>query len=395
VSPTSLTKQRVYSVSDRFRNFNPDGREIDHGGERDTSYLVETTFTTEHGLLVESGAHLQWLSASGRTVTFGGRGFGVPFERDFSGSASRQAAYAQVRWQPLKNVTITPGGRVDRWTLTDQTLFSPWLQGEMGLPRSFVIAAGTGIYRQAPDLDQVLGPRGLRTLTAERAWHADAGIGQRFGDYRWQATVYNREERNVLFMIENEPRIFEGFYEPQSFLSPWENRLRGRSRGFELFLHRRSVNGLSGWLGYSYANTQYTDIQYGTSFVGDFDQRHTFNAYGSYRLSDRTSVSARFRYGSNTPLIGYYYKESTGLYFLGDERNTTRLPTYSRLDLRANRMFQVAQGRLTLFVEVVNLYNRRNLRAHSSFVDPFTLLVDGVTEKLFPIIPSVGMTLEF
>jgi outer membrane receptor for ferrienterochelin and colicin len=394
VSPKFLVTQRVYSVSDRFRNFNPDGVEVDHGGERDTSYRVETTFTTEHGLLVESGAHLQWLSATGRTLTFGGRNVWVPFERDFSGSASRQAAYAQVRWQPLKNVTITPGGRVDRWTLTDQTLASPWLQGEMVLPRSFMIAAGTGIYRQAPDLDQVLGPRGS-LVKAERAWHADAGIGQRFGDYRWQATFYNREERNTLRLADSEPRIAGGFYDTESFLSPWQNVLSGRSHGFELFLHRRSVNGLSGWLGYSYANTQYTDTLRGETFVGDFDQRHTFNAYGSYRLSDRTSVSARFRYGSNTPLTGYYYQESTGLYFLGDERNTTRLPTYSRLDLRANRMFQVAQGRLTLFVEVINLYNRRNLRAHSSFVDPFTLLVDGVTEKLFPIIPSVGMTLEF
>jgi hypothetical protein len=232
-------------------------------------------------------------------------------------------------------------------------------------------------------------------MDAERAWHRDVGIGQRLGDYRWQATFYARDERDVLRLPDSEPRVVDGFYEPESFLTLWQNALRGRSRGFELFVHRRSVNGLSGWLGYSYANTHYTDVETGESFVGDFDQRHTFNAYGSYRLSDRTSLSARFRYGSNTPLVGYYYREVSGLYFLGDERNTTRLPTYSRLDIRADRTFQVSQGRLTLFVEVINLYNRRNLRAHSAFVDPFTLLVDGVTEKLFPIIPSVGLTVEF
>jgi hypothetical protein len=395
VSPKFLITQRVYSVSDRFSNTNPNGQEIDHGNERDTSYRVETTFTTEHGLLVESGAHLQWLDGNGRTVTFGGRNFATPFERDFTGSASRQAAYGQVRWQPWKNVTITPGGRVDRWTLTGETLGSPWIQGEMVLPHAIAIAAGTGIYRQAPELEQVLGPRGSPTLDAEKAWHREIGIGQRLGDYRWQATFYARDEHDVLRLPESEPRVQDGFYEPESFLTLWQNALRGRSRGFELFLHRRSVNGLSGWVGYSYADTHYTDVTTGETFVGDFDQRHTFNAYGSYRLSDRTSVSARFRYGSNTPLVGYYYRESTGLYFLGDERNTTRLPTYSRLDLRANRTFQVSQGRLTLFLEVINLYNRRNLRAHSAYVDPYTLLVDGVTEKLFPIIPSVGMTIEF
>jgi hypothetical protein len=393
VSPKFLVTQRVYGVSDQFRNFNPDGREIDHGGERDVSYRVETTFTTERGLLVESGAHLQWLDGSGRTVTFGLRG--TPFERTFSGTASRQAAYAQVRWQPLKNVTITPGARVDRWTLTDQTFASPWLQGEMVLPHAFAIAAGTGIYRQAPELDQVLGPRGSPELHAERAWHGDVGLGQRVGDYRWQATFYARNEQDVLRLPDSEPRVVDGIYEPESFLTLWRNALHGRSRGFEIFVHRRNVNGLSGWLGYSYANTRYTDDVTHESFVGDFDQRHTFNAYGSYRLSDRTSLSARFRYGSNTPLVGYYYREASGLSFLGAERNTTRLPTYSRLDVRADRTFQVSQGRLTLFVEVINLYNRRNLRAHSAFVDPFTLVVDGVTEKLFPIIPSIGMTVEF
>jgi hypothetical protein len=395
VSPKFLVTQRLYGVSDSFRNYNPDGREIDHGGKRDISYRVETTFTTDNGLLVESGAHLQWLNASGRTLTFGGRSFQIPFERDFSGTASRQAAYAQVRWQPLRNVTITPGARVDRWTLTDETLASPWIQGEMLLPRSFLIAAGTGIYRQAPELEQVLGPRGAPLMTTERAVHADVGIGQRFGDYRWQATFYNREERNILRLWQSEPRLEAGFYEPESFDTPWVNSVSGHSRGFELFLHRRSVNGLSGWIGYSYANTRYTDRFDRESYVGDFDQRHTFNAYASYRLSDRTGVSARFRYGSNTPLIGYYYRDSTGLYFLGQDRNTTRLPTYSRLDLRADRTFQIAKGRLTLFLEVVNLYNRRNLRAHSALVYPYTLVVDGVTEKLFPIVPSVGMTIEF
>ena len=40
----------------------------DNGNERDTSYRVETTFTTEHGLLIEGGGHLQWVNADGRTI---------------------------------------------------------------------------------------------------------------------------------------------------------------------------------------------------------------------------------------------------------------------------------------------------------------------------------------
>ncbi len=393
VTPKLLITQRVYGVSDAFRNFNPDNIEIDHGTGRDVSYRVETTYSTEHGLLIESGAHLQWLKASGDTTTYDYQN--APYERAFTGGASRQGGYAQVRWQPHAGITITPGARIDRWALTGETQASPWIQGEMLLPRSFLVAAGTGIYRQAPELDQVLGPRGSRSAIAERAWQRDVGFGQRIGDYRLQATFYARDEDNVLRLPDSEPRVVDGVYLPQSFVSIWQNSLTGRSHGFELFVHRRSVNGLSGWIGYSYANTHYTDFFTGETFVGDFDQRHTFNAYASYRLSDRTSISGRFRYGSNTPLVGYYAQETTGLYFLNDTRNATRLPTYSRVDFRANRTFHVPQGRMTLFVEVINVLDRRNLRAHSAFVDPYTLVVEGATEKLFPIIPSIGMTVEF
>ncbi len=393
VTPKLLITQRVYGVSDAFRNFNPDNVEIDHGNGRDVSYRVETTYSTEHGLLIEGGAHLQWLKASGDTTTFDFHN--TPYERAFKGAASRQGGYGQVRWQPHAGITITPGARIDRWELTGETQASPWIQGEMALPRAFLVAAGTGIYRQAPELDQVLGPRGSRSVIAERAWQRDIGFGQRIGDYRWQATFYARDEDNVLRLPDSEPRVVDGVYLPQSFVSIWQNSLTGTSHGFELFVHRRSVNGLSGWIGYSYANTHYTDVFTGETFVGDSDQRHTFNAYASYRLSDRTSISGRFRYGSNTPLVGYYAQESTGLYFLNDTRNATRLPTYSRVDFRANRTFHVPQGRMTLFVEVINVLDRRNLRAHSAYVDPYTLVVEGATEKLFPIIPSIGMTVEF
>ena len=86
------------------------------------------------------------------------------------------------------------------------------------------------------------------------------------------------------------------------------------------------------------------------------------NVYAHYRLSSRSSVSGRLRAATNTPLAGYYTELPDGRIFLGEERNRVRLPFYSRLDLRANRTFDVGRSRLTLHVEVVNVYNRRNER---------------------------------
>ena len=68
--------------------------------------------------------------------------------------------------------------------------------------------------------------------------------------------------------------------------------------------------------------------------------------------------------GSNFPAPGYL-REVDGRYFLGDlrdSRNELRLPSYARLDLRANRTFTWSSRRLTLFAEVVNVLNRANVR---------------------------------
>jgi hypothetical protein len=56
----------------------------------------------------------------------------------------------------------------------------------------------------------------------------------------------------------------------------------------------------------------------------------------------------------------------------------------------------VRGSRLTLFVEVLNVFNRRNLRAQEDpdIVLP-TLEVRNATQKLFPIVPSAGVLVEF
>jgi hypothetical protein len=148
-------------------------------------------------------------------------------------------------------------------------------------------------------------------------------------------------------------------------------------------------------MGYAYVTSRVDDAARGERFPADREQRHTLNVYASYRLSTRTSVSARFRAATNTPIAGYY-QTIAGRDVLAADRNRTRLPAYSRLDVRANRTFDVRGGRLTLFVEILNVYNRRNRRARESpIVNRRTGEVRDLTEPLFPIVPSAGLRVEF
>ena len=61
----------------------------------------------------------------------------------------------------------------------------------------------------------------------------------------------------------------------------------------------------------------------GETFWGDWDQRHTVNAYAAYRFSARFSASTRFRYGSNFPATGYWETRS-GQNFVSSVRNALR-----------------------------------------------------------------------
>jgi hypothetical protein len=387
----AVVTQQVYGIFNRFRNLTPSALPLTIGDERDLSYRATAVVPGPRGTTLEGGLHLQWLAGSLTEHRYIGNGQRV------SGSGSerraRQGGYLSMRVQPHRALTISPGVRVDHFGTSGETLASPWLTAELGLPGRFLVAGGGGLYRQAPDLIQAANPFG-DPVHAERARHLDLGVGQALGAWRWQATVFDRGEDDVLFFENREDRLIGGF--PSGPVGPpfYANALDGRVRGMEVTLTHRVPHGLSGWIGYAYADSRYTHRVTGETWPSDVEQRHSVTAYGAYRVSDRTSVSARFRAATNVPIVGYYRRLGDQV-ALGTERNRVRLTDYVRLDLRANRTFDVRNGRLTLFVEVLNATGRRNQRALEQPFYDGSGIVPEPTEDLLPLIPSAGLRIEF
>ena len=78
--------------------------------------------------------------------------------------------------------------------------------------------------------------------------------------------------------------------------------------------------------------------------------------------------------------------------------NQLRLPAYHRLDVRVSKDFDVGRGVLQAYLDVFNVYNRRNLRSYGFWprVDNGqvrTVREDG--EELLPILPTIGFRWEF
>jgi hypothetical protein len=261
-------------------------------------------------------------------------------------------------------------------------------------PRTLVRAAG-GRYQQFPQIEQVIGAWGTPGLGREQATHMDVGVEQQFGTLgRVQVAVYNREERDMLRRAGAETKVVDGRLVRGATAARYENRLNGHARGVEVMVQRLDSRAVSGWVSYSYGRNRYTDAVTGESFWGDLDQRHTFNVYGLYRVSPSTSVSGKLRMGSNFPAPGYF-READGRYFISEARNELRLPSFARLDLRANRSFTWSERRLTLFVEVINVLNRANVRYHPPSVNSGTFESRRLFESLLPVVPSAGLMFEF
>jgi outer membrane cobalamin receptor len=384
---------RLFFTGETFENRNAADEQVAEGRATDFGLRMDFSAAVANRLF-EAGASFERLDAR-QKLAFRVPGYHVIGGEDFTAATHEVGLYGQARWA-FGPARLTMGTRVDHFGLTDDWVASPWLLADWQAGARLRLRLGAGLHHQFPEIAQVVGRRGDPGLDPEQAVHVDGGLEGRLKDnLRWQVTVYDREERGVLDLPDQYPRLVDGVLQPRSATSLYANRLTGSSRGVELMLQRKSPGGLSGWVAYSFGHTRYTDRVTGERFDGDFDQRHTISVFARYRLSDRMSVNGRWRYGSNRPFTGYIETRPDGRSFVGPDRNATRVPAFSRLDIRADRTYRWGRRRLTLFAEVANVLDRENVAQVPPEVDPRTGQVFDMFRSTFPIVPSLGASLEF
>ena len=191
----------------------------------------------------------------------------------------------------------------------------------------------------------------------------------------------------------------------------------GKCYGIEFFI-RKNVGKFTGWIGYTLAKTEryFPEIQK-TPFPAKYDRRHDLSMVGSYELNDRWTFGAVFVYatGNTLTLPSSWYIHDQNLLFDYNSRNSTRIPSYHRLDLSATRFDsptkKVYNSEKDEFIEV-----KKQFRSNWSFsiynvynhANPFFLYLQGIGKvvqgnfnlkvkqvSLFPIIPSVTWNFSF
>lgn len=385
-----LLENTVALIRERHLNRNRETAPLAGGHYGEWVYNSENRWQWSESAFLLFGASMRRLRDNGfldRRVT--GPPFAIRLD-GHDGTGLRSGAFVAQQFAAWRGrVQLRGGGRVDGHSTGGPTAVSPTASATVMVLPSTHLHFQWGHYVQYPELSHFYSRFGPRALAPERAIHAQAGIEQRLGARtRLRAEIYQRLDRDLLFRPLLEPRLVAGRIYAGDAAAPILNSQRGYARGAQFFLQRRTSNGLTGWVSYAYGVARTREGP------ADFDQRHTANLFLSYRLRPTVNVSSRWTYGSGFPVQGYF--RGTNPFALSDERNQVRLPAHHRLDARLNKTFVRRGWHITLFAEVINVYNRRNVRFDGvGGIDGRTGAVRLRFDTMFPVLPSGGVAIEW
>jgi len=200
-----------------------------------------------------------------------------------------------------------------------------------------------------------------------------------------------------------EYRTYRGADEDLDHMTAAQNFLNGRgiSYGTDVFVRNR-LFGFEGWIGYAlcWTRKQVNGYNFGKEYFPTYDRRHTVTAIQDVRLGRRWRINAAFKYGSGQP-----YTEATARYaevspdgivsyrILAGEKNTFRLPVYHRLDLAVFYQTRIFKLDSELFLQVVNVYNRKNVwfRYYDTSKNPAVRK----DYAQLPFLPTLGVNVRF
>ena len=176
-----------------------------------------------------------------------------------------------------------------------------------------------------------------------------------------------------------------------------KNDAVGTAQGLDVYLIYSGAR-LHGSLSYEYlVSTQDVLDDALSSFPRYTDQRHTLAFAGTWNIGSHWNFSMRFVYGSGypyTPLTARYDSTGKSWAWIEAAPNSAHLPAYRRTDLRISKDLEIFNLASSMFLDVSNVFKMNNIQS-------FRYTRDGngqpVREemKLWPVLPSIGLTIQF
>ncbi len=370
-----------------------------------------------------AGLSVERLAYHNRAVS-GGTDFGRG-----DGTGWLGGGYGQALWQPPR-WRVEVGARVDGWRPDPGR--PSWQVAPRLAVKRFLGDGGTAVKLAAGRYTQFLHslrneeiPLGLDVwvLAGDRAPpvvsdQVQAGVERYFGE-AWYASLeaYHRSFEGVV--------TFNPADDPNDRL---DDILAGRgtSYGWDLLVRREAPSGVSGWLALSWLRARRTfpdalvpgDPPPDVTYPPVFDRRWDVDLVLQLPLPGPWSGGLRWNLGSGTPFtrpvgtFAYYQPRlplgDGALWWQGTEagdsrlggyavvlgpHNGARLPAYHRLDLSVRRRFEPSWGRVTVSLDVLNVYDRKNVLFYFYQYQDDPPVRSGIS--MFPVLPTLGVEVSF
>ncbi|UCG63152.1 MAG: TonB-dependent receptor [Candidatus Zixiibacteriota bacterium] len=329
-------------------------------------------------------------------------------------SGNQLGAYLSHRVRVSSPLTFELGVRFDRHSYTNDEHFSPRFNFIYQLGENTALRGAWGHFYQAQRIDELFpGDNLTEFYPAELAEHKTVGLEHDFGTgIRLRLEAYHKKYSD----LRPEPR--NTFDDMQAFPEYEDDRIivyrdESVARGFEVFLKREKGSKFTWWASYAYArvedqinrihysdgyNPDGVDVVYNSKFPNPHDQRHTVYLDVSYRPTLRWQLNLAWHYNTGWPYTGVELRSAvidgeTVVWINQGETLAQRYPDYSRLDFRINRYFDFWGGRLTAFLEVINILGRENVRCYNYSIRSSSsgLYIDSEVEPAFPTLPVLGV----
>lgn len=305
--------------------------------------------------------------------------------------------YLSQRLRPIPALVIEAGARYDRQSNPRQSTTDPRASLVYQLDEQTSVHAAWGRYSQ-PQLPYELQVQdGIGRLAhSERAEHLVVGAERHYSSgFTVSAEAYQRRLLRINPRYINLESSLDAFPEAavdRVLISPTD----GYARGVELSaaLERRRVR----WSA-SYALAYTRDVVNGRAVPRAFAQRHSLNLDLSVRLASGWRVSAAWQLHSGWPVTPITFgvdslRDGTHHVHASYGRlNSGRLPPYHRLDLRVTNERNIGSGRLSLYLDVFNVYNRDNPRGLGYTVADWNAaqaVVRSNPMTQLPLLPTLG-----
>jgi hypothetical protein len=293
--------------------------------------------------------------------------FGRPLaELRGSGDFFRPAGYAMLEVEPVAGLKLFPGVRADYGSDTRTWTADPRLgvryDVHPGFPRT-TLKGGVGLFHQPPQPYQSIAPFGTPGLGSLSAVHTSVGVEQEITrPLELSLELFYKDLKNLVVSAPSADSTQNGL--------SYQNNGSGRAYGSELLLRYKPQGRFFGWVAYTLSRSERRDAPGQPLYSYDYDQTHILTALGSYKLGRGWQLGARFRYVTGspyTPEIGGVLDYDAGAYapISSSNRNSARLPDFNQLDLRVDKAWQFRAWKLSAYLDVQNVYNRKNAESVS------------------------------